>query len=91
MRTNGSDLVKDGRRNAADWLAGSGRPTAIFCCNDLLAIGALQTANACGLRIPAELAVDRMLAQDGLRQEGARRAVLAPELVLRESTAVWRR
>lgn len=121
VRTNGADLVKDGRRNAADWLASEDRPTAIFCCNDLLAIGALQAAKERGLRIPAdlsivgfdntilatatdpplttvaqptgrmgELAVDLLLEQEGSRRESPRRAVLAPELVLRESTAALR-
>lgn len=33
------------------------RPTALFCCNDLLAIGALRAARELGLRVPEECSV----------------------------------
>lgn len=33
------------------------RPTALVCCNDYLAIGAMQACNAAGLSIPADIAV----------------------------------
>jgi len=36
---------------------GDGRPTAIFACNDVLAIGALQAARNLGIRVPEELSV----------------------------------
>jgi DNA-binding LacI/PurR family transcriptional regulator len=49
--------MEDGKREAADMLKGSDRPTAIFCCNDLLAVGALQAAKDAGLRVPSELSV----------------------------------
>jgi DNA-binding LacI/PurR family transcriptional regulator len=51
--------VEEGRRGALELLRrGSGeRPTAIFCCNDLLAIGALQAAKEIGVRVPEELSV----------------------------------
>lgn len=35
----------------------SRRPTAIFCMNDLVAIGALKAANRAGLRVPEDLSV----------------------------------
>jgi DNA-binding LacI/PurR family transcriptional regulator len=54
---SGADLVKDGKRHALDLLKSSERPTAIFCCNDLLAIGALQAAKELELRVPAELSI----------------------------------
>ncbi|MGO4376348.1 LacI family DNA-binding transcriptional regulator, partial [Paenibacillus sp. MCAF20] len=33
------------------------RPTAVFCCNDLLAIGALRAAKEIGLRIPQDCSI----------------------------------
>jgi LacI family transcriptional regulator len=52
-----------------DWLPGSGReqtlalmrradpPSAIFCANDLMALGALEAAMQLGLNVPADLSV----------------------------------
>lgn len=120
VRGSERDLVKDGKRNAASLLeAGADeRPTALFCCNDLLAIGALQGAKELGLRVPDEvsvvgfdntilasvtdpalttiaqptdklgqIAVDLILGKSEPRQPGAsKRTVLAPELIVRQST-----
>ncbi len=33
------------------------RPTAVFCANDLLALGMLQAVFAAGLRVPEDLAI----------------------------------
>ncbi|WP_319019193.1 LacI family DNA-binding transcriptional regulator [Microbispora sitophila] len=59
-----SDLVvrtgltmEDGRAAALDLLNRPERPTAIFTCNDLQALGVYQAARALGLRIPADLSV----------------------------------
>ncbi|MDF2725608.1 MAG: LacI family transcriptional regulator [Paenibacillus sp.] len=49
--------MEDGKREAAVMLEDSERPTAIFCCNDLLAVGALQAAKEAGIRVPNELSV----------------------------------
>ncbi|MER3469524.1 MAG: DNA-binding transcriptional regulator CytR, partial [Thermoflexus sp.] len=38
-------------------LASSRRPTAVFCYNDMTAIGALKAARAAGLRVPEDLSV----------------------------------
>lgn len=58
------DLVRVG-----DWLPESGRlqfmdlakldnpPTAVFCANDMMAVGAMQAANDLGLRIPEEVSI----------------------------------
>jgi len=58
------DLVRYG-----DWLPESGRvhlldlrrnddpPTAVFCANDMMAVGALQSANDLGLNVPADLSI----------------------------------
>ncbi|MDR3470314.1 MAG: LacI family DNA-binding transcriptional regulator [Devosia sp.] len=59
-----ADLVLEG-----DWLPGSGRehfrtlmsrparPTAIFCGNDMMALGALQAAAELGLRVPEDISI----------------------------------
>jgi DNA-binding LacI/PurR family transcriptional regulator len=49
--------IKDGKRAAIALLQGPKRPTALFCCNDLLAIGALQAAKEEGLSVPEELSI----------------------------------
>jgi len=51
--------VRAGSQAAAQILAGpeAGRPTAVFCANDLLAIGVLNECLRRGVRIPDELAV----------------------------------
>lgn len=58
------DLVLDG-----DWLPDSGRthlrtlmtrphpPTAIFCANDMMAVGAMQAAAEIGLRVPDDISI----------------------------------
>jgi DNA-binding LacI/PurR family transcriptional regulator len=49
--------VEEGRRGALELLKRSNRPTAIFCCNDLLAIGAMQVAKQLGMKVPEELSI----------------------------------
>jgi LacI family transcriptional regulator len=49
-RAGGRDIV-------AALLALDPRPTAVFCSNDLSAIGALDAARAAGLRVPDDLAI----------------------------------
>ncbi|MET7750585.1 LacI family DNA-binding transcriptional regulator [Micromonospora sp. NPDC005367] len=51
--------VAAGRRAAEDLLAlpARQRPTALFCANDLLALGVLQELTARGLRVPADIAI----------------------------------
>ena len=47
-----------GGRDAMRLLLASGpRPTAVFCANDLMAIGALKQALTAGLSLPADLSV----------------------------------
>ncbi|SEN75010.1 LacI family DNA-binding transcriptional regulator [Paenibacillus sp. OV219] len=57
VKASERDLVKDGKRNAFALLEAEEGPTALFCCNDLLAIGALQAAKELGLRVPAEVSI----------------------------------
>ena len=51
--------ISDGRRVGAE-LAGlppDSRPTAVFCANDMLALGVLQEVVRGGLRVPRDLAI----------------------------------
>ncbi|HEX6345655.1 LacI family DNA-binding transcriptional regulator [Umezawaea sp.] len=49
--------VASGRDAGARLLATGPRPTAVFCANDLLALGVLQAMVAAGVRVPEELAI----------------------------------
>lgn len=49
--------IADGKRAAGELIRRGDRPTALFCCNDMLAIGALQAAKEAGIRVPGELSV----------------------------------
>ncbi|TXK85082.1 LacI family DNA-binding transcriptional regulator [Paenibacillus sp. N3.4] len=57
IQTCREDLVKDGKCKAIEILQNTKRPTALFCCNDLLAIGALQAAKELGLKVPKQLSI----------------------------------
>jgi LacI family transcriptional regulator len=48
---------ESGYRAARQLLTNSQRPTAIFACNDLMAIGAICAAVELGLRVPEDLSV----------------------------------
>jgi len=49
---------KEGYRGALALLGESERPDALFCANDILAVGAMDAARRnCGLRIPEDLAI----------------------------------
>lgn len=52
----------NGRPEGGEWglrrlLSAPRRPTAVFCYNDMTAIGALRAARAAGVRIPADLSI----------------------------------
>lgn len=49
--------VQGGKQTALQVLASRPRPSAIFACNDILAIGAMQAARELGIRMPQELSV----------------------------------
>ncbi|HZW03831.1 MAG TPA: LacI family DNA-binding transcriptional regulator [Anaerolineaceae bacterium] len=48
---------ESGYQNALELLRAPQRPTALFVCNDLMAIGVLRAAAELGLRVPADLSV----------------------------------
>src|SRR4051794_3954377 len=49
--------IAAGEAAALELLSRPGRPTALFCGNDLLALGAEQAAVSLGVRIPEDLAI----------------------------------
>jgi DNA-binding LacI/PurR family transcriptional regulator len=49
--------VAAGRAAVAELLAADDRPDALFCSNDVLAVGVLQAAQAAGVRVPEDLGV----------------------------------
>ncbi|MEU4477981.1 LacI family DNA-binding transcriptional regulator [Micromonospora sp. NPDC023966] len=59
VATTTSLTVAAGRHAAEDLLAlpALQRPTAVFCANDLIALGVLQEMTARGLRVPADVAI----------------------------------
>jgi LacI family transcriptional regulator len=57
-RIAAADFTRAGGRAAMErLLRGRTKPTAVFCANDLMAIGALDAARAAGLAVPADLAI----------------------------------
>ena len=54
---NGDWLPSSGRQWALELLQLTQRPTALFCANDLMAVGALEAAAELGLRVPNDLSV----------------------------------
>jgi LacI family transcriptional regulator len=48
---------ESGRLAALELLGLSNRPTAIFVCNDMMAVGALRAAMESGLRVPEDLSL----------------------------------
>jgi LacI family transcriptional regulator len=49
--------IESGKEVAKKLLALSDRPTAIFACNDLLAVGTLEAARETGLKVPGNLSI----------------------------------
>ncbi|HEY4925242.1 MAG TPA: LacI family DNA-binding transcriptional regulator [Roseiarcus sp.] len=54
---NGDWLPLQGHRFALELIAQTPRPTAIFCANDLMAMGALEAAAQKGLRVPQDISI----------------------------------
>ncbi|RTE10781.1 LacI family DNA-binding transcriptional regulator [Paenibacillus whitsoniae] len=49
--------VADGKKKALELLQSEDSPSAIFACNDMLAVGALQAARAVGKKVPNDLSI----------------------------------
>ncbi|MDE9365402.1 LacI family DNA-binding transcriptional regulator [Luteipulveratus sp. YIM 133132] len=65
-------------RGLLDRLDG-GRPDAVFCCNDLLAVGALHEAVVSGLRVPEDIAVVGFDGSDEARYSLPPLSTVAPD------------
>jgi LacI family gluconate utilization system Gnt-I transcriptional repressor len=53
-----TDLTIEAGAAAMAWLlAGTPRPTAVFCASDVLAMGALQECRRRGVAVPGEMAI----------------------------------
>lgn len=57
LRAQGYFDFDDGREAALKLLKLKERPTAIFCCNDGMAFGALHAARELGISVPEELSI----------------------------------
>jgi LacI family transcriptional regulator len=89
--------VESGRDAGARLLGMSPRPTAVFCANDLLALGVLQSMVAAGVRVPEELAIvgyddiefaaAAAVPLTSVRQPASRLGRVAAEIMIRETRA----
>jgi LacI family transcriptional regulator len=89
--------IAAGRDAAARLMGLPDRPTAVFCANDLLAIGVLQTLFGAGVRVPEEMAIvgyddiefagAAAIPLSSIRQPAARMGQAAAELLIEETGA----
>jgi LacI family transcriptional regulator len=87
--------VSAGRDAGARLLGAAQRPSAVFCANDLLALGLLQTVYAARVKVPQELAVvgyddiefaaASLVPLTSVRQPAADMGRMAAELLLAET------
>ncbi len=54
---HGEFTIAGGHKAMVQLLESKARPRAVFCANDLMALGAIEAARAYGLRVPDDLAV----------------------------------
>jgi LacI family transcriptional regulator len=90
--------VAAGRDAGARLLGLSQRPTAVFCANDLMALGVLQALFAAGLNVPHDMAIvgyddidfasAAAVPLTSVRQPAAAMGSLAAELLLDETDGV---
>ena len=51
------ESIVDARSGFRQLISGASRPSAVVCCNDVLALGALLEAQAMGIRVPEDISV----------------------------------
>jgi LacI family transcriptional regulator len=54
---NSSEVVERTQNWAEDMLKGEDKPTAVFACNDLMAVGVLNACTKLGIKVPEELSI----------------------------------
>jgi len=54
---NSIEVVERTQKKLEELLIGENRPTAVFACNDLMAVGVLNACNKLGIKVPEELSV----------------------------------
>lgn len=54
---NSIEVVEQAKTYIKSILEAEERPTAIFACNDLMAVGAIHACNALGLKVPEDISV----------------------------------
>ncbi|MDG4866206.1 substrate-binding domain-containing protein, partial [Streptomyces sp. T-3] len=89
--------VAAGRDAGARLLGLADRPTAVFCANDLLALGVLQALYAAGMKVPQDMAIvgyddiefaaAAVVPLTSVRQPAVTMGALAAELLLEEIAA----
>ncbi|HLH84467.1 MAG TPA: LacI family DNA-binding transcriptional regulator [Trebonia sp.] len=89
--------VASGRDAGRRLLRLSRRPTAVFCANDLLALGVLQSLYAAGVPVPGEMAIvgyddiefagAAVVPLTSVRQPSAEMGQIAAELLIEETEA----
>ncbi|MFJ4716284.1 LacI family DNA-binding transcriptional regulator [Streptomyces sp. NPDC088785] len=99
LPTERLDVVA-GRDAGARLLGLADRPTAVFCANDLLALGVLQSLYAAGVRVPEDIAIvgyddiefaaAAAVPLTSVRQPAVTMGALAAELLLEEIGAADR-
>ena len=57
LTRRGAFRFADGHRHMLDLLDGSRRPSAVFCANDVIALGAMNAAIGRGVPVPGELSI----------------------------------
>ncbi len=95
------DVARGAERAARDagarLLGLADRPTAVFCANDLLALGVLQAMYAAGVKVPDDLAIvgyddiefaaAAAVPLTSVRQPAVTMGAMAAELLLEETEA----
>lgn len=56
-RGNSSEVVKSTQIELETILLGDNRPTAVFACNDLMAVGVINACSNLGVRVPEDISV----------------------------------
>jgi Transcriptional regulators len=54
---NSIEVVDNTQQMIEDMLSKGDRPTAVFACNDLMAVGVLNACSELGIRVPEELSI----------------------------------